>query len=537
MKHIIPILIVLLLLSSGFVGVSNTTEELTVDTEQMEQTTATSAGPMNSSWPMFGHDVRHTGRSPYSTANNEYILKWTYWVDFGIDSSPAIDENNIIYVSSKDNYLHALYPNGTEKWRFDCHDWVTSSPAIDEDGVVYVGSWADRLFAINPNGSLKWRFDTHDTITSSPTIAKDGTIYFGVLGAGSNKGLVYALNPNGTVKWHFDTGDRVYFSPAIGDDGTVYVTSNSMLLYALYPNNGTMKWSRSMGAWCGSPTIADDGTIYVATMAGDLKAIYPNNGTIKWTSGIDWGSANTPSIAEDGTIYIGQKYFYAINPDGTRKWTFDPEGDLHVTTSSAISADGTIYFGVTRGIYRGDIIALNPDGTEKWQKVIADDWVYSSPVIDSEGTVYIGSQSRVSGISYGYLYAFGEVDSNAPDAPDIDGRTNGRVRRSYDYTFMSTDPNGDDVYYYIEWGDGAVEDWLGPYSSGEEITLSHTWNEKGTYTIRARAKDTYNLWGPWGELEVTMPMNQQSQNWWFLQFLQNHPRMFPILRQLLGLHY
>ena len=37
----------------------------------------------------------------------------------------------------------------------------------------------------------------------------------------------------------------------------------------------------------------------------------------------------------------------------------------------------------------------------------------------------------------------------------------------------------------------------------------------------------------WSYLEVTMPKNQQTHNTWFLQFLQNHPRMFPMLRNLL----
>ena len=28
-------------------------------------------GPMDSAWSMYMHDVRHTGRSPYNTTNNE----------------------------------------------------------------------------------------------------------------------------------------------------------------------------------------------------------------------------------------------------------------------------------------------------------------------------------------------------------------------------------------------------------------------------------------------------------------------------------
>jgi len=388
------------------------------------------------------------------------------------------------------------------------------------------------MYAVYPNGTEKWRFGAGGSIDSSPAIAEDGTIYFGVLGPGSDKGRVYAVNPNGTEKWHFDTGFWVYKSPAIGDDGTVYITSHDKHLYALYPNNGTLKWKFGMGNWPGSPAIADDGTIYVASLDGNLYAIYPN-GTLKWKyGGIEWGSGNTPSIAEDGTIYIGGRHFYAINPDGTLKWTFEFSGNFEVKTSSAVSADGTIYFGATEGgLVGGDIIAVNPDGTLKWREVIATDWVWSSPAIGSDGTVYIGSQSIDDEGIYSVLYAFGEPDLNAPEAPTISGPTEGKIKTHYEYNFTTTDPNGDDVYYYIEWGDGSFEDWIGPYSSGEEIKLNHTYKAKGTYTIRARAKDTDNLWGPWGELEVTMPKNKQVSNLWFLQWLER----FPLLNQIVNL--
>jgi len=39
------------------------------------------------------------------------------------------------------------------------------------------------------------------------------------------------------------------------------------------------------------------------------------------------------------------------------------------------------------------------------------------------------------------------------------------------------------------------------------ITSSHTWDEQGDYTIRARAKDVYDAVGDWGYLEVSMPKN------------------------------
>jgi hypothetical protein len=119
--------------------------------------------------------------------------------------------------------------------------------------------------------------------------------------------------------------------------------------------------------------------------------------------------------------------------------------------------------------------------------------------------------------------------------PLITGTASGKPGESYVYSIVSNDPEGLELFYYIEWGDGNNSGWKGPYDSGEEATLEHTWSERGDYKIRAKAKDTLGEESDWGYLEVSMPMNQQLHNWWFLQFLQNHPRMFPILRQVLGL--
>jgi CubicO group peptidase (beta-lactamase class C family) len=102
------------------------------------------------------------------------------------------------------------------------------------------------------------------------------------------------------------------------------------------------------------------------------------------------------------------------------------------------------------------------------------------------------------------LFTFIET-SNKPTSPTIHGSTDGNVEQSYSYTVNATDPNGDDVYYFIDWGDNTTSSWIGPYSSGEVITESHTWSEKGKYTIQAKAKDNDDWESDWATLTVTMP--------------------------------
>jgi len=76
-------------------------------------------GPMDSAWPMQGHDVVHTCRSQYSTENNSGTEIWRVKSEWQSEvwSSAVIDNNGIIYFGTmgSDSSLYALYPNGTRK--------------------------------------------------------------------------------------------------------------------------------------------------------------------------------------------------------------------------------------------------------------------------------------------------------------------------------------------------------------------------------------------------------------------------------------
>jgi PKD repeat protein len=124
-------------------------------------------------------------------------------------------------------------------------------------------------------------------------------------------------------------------------------------------------------------------------------------------------------------------------------------------------------------------------------------------------------------------------DNNPPSAPIIKGPTTGKPGIEYDYTFNSTDDDGDELYYLIDWGDG-IEDAIGVFPSGTEAPASHTWGKKGTYIITARAGDPWGaLSGP-GSLTVTMPRDRALTNSLFLQLLQQFPYVSIILRYLLA---
>ena len=60
-------------------------------------------------WPMFRHDLQHTGRSPYVSAQKPTI-KWTFKTEGPVTTSPAIGSDGTIYFGSKDkkSYMRLL---------------------------------------------------------------------------------------------------------------------------------------------------------------------------------------------------------------------------------------------------------------------------------------------------------------------------------------------------------------------------------------------------------------------------------------------
>jgi len=90
-----------------------------------------------------------------------------------------------------------------------------------------------------------------------------------------------------------------------------------------------------------------------------------------------------------------------------------------------------------------------------------------------------------------------------PEPPAIpsqpSGPTCGEPGVSYQYQTSTTDPDGDGIFYKFDWDDNTDDGWLGPYSSGETVTASHSWNQPGLYYVRVKAKDENGLESDWSE--------------------------------------
>jgi hypothetical protein len=126
-----------------------------------------------------------------------------------------------------------------------------------------------------------------------------------------------------------------------------------------------------------------------------------------------------------------------------------------------------------------------------------------------------------------------ELTNYPPSIPTIEGPNSGKAGVVYDYTFNAVDPEGDDIFYQIDWGDGTSEEWVGPYPSDESITINHSWDKKGSYKITTRAKDVNDLVGEWGELVVEIPRNRPASYFLLNMIFERLKNKHPLLQFIL----
>jgi hypothetical protein len=97
------------------------------------------------------------------------------------------------------------------------------------------------------------------------------------------------------------------------------------------------------------------------------------------------------------------------------------------------------------------------------------------------------------------------TQNNAPNKPKISGPTHGKVGVEYSWTFLSYDPEGENITYYIDWGDycGSSE-WNGPHPSGKEVQIAHTYYYIKNFTFSSFAADEQGKESDWTGFSVNI---------------------------------
>lgn len=233
------------------------------------------------------------------------------------------------------------------------------------------------------------------------------------------------------------------------------------------------------------------------------------------------------SVSHD-PVHILDSDYASVNctapPSTFNKWVKDPDSGEWVELINVFVED-TVTFKIELTYYGNynlsnisivdhlpcslEFISANPSesGLSEDKKTIW--WNFTEPLNDSE-TLTIEFEAKVvddncgdSGINTAKVYAYEHQDpftakdtaivnvlkNTPPCPPDINGDTFGEPGQELTFHAIGLDPNGNDIFYRISWGDGTQTDWLGPFQSGKSVTETHSWDTEGEYQVKARLKD------------------------------------------------
>ncbi|MDX9748450.1 MAG: PQQ-binding-like beta-propeller repeat protein [Paludibacter sp.] len=286
-----------------------------------------------------------------------------------------------------------------------------SNPVFSPDGnTIYIPTSTPNghLFAVNrATGAINWVFEiTSITYGGGAVVGSDGTIY-----QGARDKKVYAINPDGTQKWAFTGIGNFDAFPALSADGVIYYLANgttNSTLYALNAGTGAEIWNKTItGTTGGAVAIDNVGNVYAGTNSKVVK--YNAAGDLQWET-----TAGSLLLTEIGSFAIdsGRNRLYAAlrgtagiaaidMANGDIKWTRASGGDSYFPI---VGPDGTIYF--NEKLAAGKVYAVNPDGTEKWTTTIGGSMNYGGLVLSDTGKLYGGTQSKI-----GTYYQVFEVDA------------------------------------------------------------------------------------------------------------------------------
>ncbi len=325
-------------------------------------------------------------------------------------------------------------------------------PSIDTDGTIYMGTGNGtngRFYAINSDGTKKWMVPYGDngfwaaSGTPNPKINHlnaaigDNSIY---IGNGGTTGSVLAIDKTtGYRKAYVANNSNGGPGGGVSSGGVLLDNKNRLFwqggIYGLFRASASkmeidarVNWDWRFYTYAGEESInsamaiGSDGTIYgLANFKTVGKVIFALDGNAteewpkaKWYCALESvGSVDQGGVAiggADGTIYSGLKRavgtegggIVAVNPDGSIRWRYgipqdvsgtpaiDQAGNIHFATDGGqyyiLSSDGTTE------IFLSDlaelIIRKYPEIAAKW--AVGQTKCWNSPVIDSDGTIYIG---------------------------------------------------------------------------------------------------------------------------------------------------
>ena len=165
---------------------------------------------------------------------------------------------------------------------------------------------------------------------------------------------------------------------------------------------------------------------------------------------------------------------------------------------------------------------------------------WSKPGLWSVKVMAKDTHGQTTDWSFPYLVIVSNNDP--PNMPSIQGPEVGRKDTQYVFSASASDPDGDSIRYGWDVDNDFEVDFYSDYfNSGQIGTRTLKFEDYGQYVVRAMSEDEHSLESDWSDpVIITINLlgikNKQNIDIQFLRFLENHPNLFPLLRQILGLN-
>ncbi len=176
----------------------------------------------------------------------------------------------------------------------------------------------------------------------------------------------------------------------------------------------------------------------------------------------------------------------------------DPDGD-------PVTYD--VYFGTTSP---PPIVESNQSNT-----------TYDPGTLDFETTYYwkIIAWDNQSAFNESLIWEFTTQSNTPPDLKKLDDDNPHwwcPSAENYELRLVAIDFEVDNISYWVEWGDGHNTGWLGPFSSGEQVTVNHAYHAQAIYTINVKAKDIHGAESDWELLDLNISELELGKTWLFV---------------------
>ena len=267
--------------------------------------------------------------------------------------------------------------------------------------------------------------------------------------------------------------------------GASYTYSTS----ATDPDGDQISYTFDWGDGTKSTTgILDSGSIANASHIWNHAGIYEVKAKATDSKGLDseWSNAINVSIAD--LPYISGTKFNDTNSNATR----DPgEAGLPGWTIRLTRPDGTTVNATTdaSGSYKFENLT---SGTYRVSEIRRSNWTQTYPAWLGDHIINV-TDGSVTGVDFGNNYL------PVPDIPfPPSGPASGIPGAEYSYSTSSTDPNGEQISYTFDWGDGS-NSTTGLFDSGAVASATHIWNSSGVYQVRAMATNSKGASSGWSD--------------------------------------